>query len=335
MQVLDDYEAFSNAVSEHASVPNGFDPPEHTAYRRLIEPFFAAEKIEAFAPLCQEIANSILCECLEQPEIEFVSGFADRFAARAQCGFLGWAQDLEGALLDWVSRSQQATAGGDREALDDVANEFARLVAELSSTSRDAQGDILGALRKETINGLPLTQEEIVSLLRNWTVGELGTISAAIGVVVHALATRPDLQEQVRGQTDLLEYAIDEILRMHGPLLFNRRRTTRRLKIGDTTIDAGERVSILWPAANRDGRVFEDPCEFRWDRPRKANLLYGHGLHVCPGAPLARLELRVATEALLSNTRWITIHPREAPRRAVFPAIGFATLPVVLEVQAI
>ena len=132
-----------------------------------------------------------------------------------------------------------------------------------------------------------------MSILRNWTVGEVGTISAAVGILVHFLAEHPDLQQQLRDRPSLLPTAIDEILRIHGPLVANRRITTRPVEIGGRKLDAGERISLIWVAANRDGRVFEDADAFRLDRDPAQNLLYGMGIHVCPGASLASLELRV------------------------------------------
>ena len=85
---------------------------------------------------------------------------------------------------------------------------------------------------------------------------------------------------------------------------------------------------IAWVPANRDGQVFADPLSFRWDRDPDKNLLYGAGLHVCPGAPLARLELRVLAEELLTQTIRIELIPHQSPVPAVFPAGGFAHIPL-------
>ena len=137
-----------------------------------------------------------------------------------------------------------------------------------------------------------------------------------------------DVQQQVRTQPAVLPEAIEEILRLYGPLLANRRVTTRAVEIGGRTIGAGERISLNWVAANRDGRVFTDPQSFRLGRDASANLLYGAGIHVCPGAPLARMELRVATLALLDGTTAISPIAQRAPSHAVYPASGFVILPL-------
>jgi cytochrome P450 len=100
------------------------------------------------------------------------------------------------------------------------------------------------------------------------------------------------------------------------------------VEIGGRKLDAGERISLIWVAANRDGRVFADAEAFRLDRDPSQNLLYGAGIHVCPGAPLASLELRVLMEELLRRTRRIEPVPGKPPTLSVYPASSFAVLPL-------
>jgi hypothetical protein len=108
----------------------------------------------------------------------------------------------------------------------------------------------------------------------------------------------------------------------------NRRITTRPVQIGGREIGAGERNSLNWISANRDGQVFEDPGTVWLDRDPTPNLLYGAGIHVCPGAPLANLEMRVAMEELLGRTTRIEPSPGKPSTKAKYPASGFATLPL-------
>ena len=101
--------------------------------------------------------------------------------------------------------------------------------------------------------------------------------------------------------------------------------------MGSQALAAGERLSINWIAANRDPRAFDAPDDFRIDRDPALNLLYGAGVHVCPGAPLARLELRVLIEEVLARTQAITLSPSHVPTRAVAPDAGYATLHMRLQ----
>lgn len=332
VRALNDPETFSSVVSRNLSVPNGMDPPEHGQYRRVIERYFAPQAMQAFEPQCRSIAADLVRSLRGRVELELMGDFAHPFAVRVQCAFLGWPASMHEPLRLWVQKNHAATLAQDRPAMADIAHEFAGYVTELLQLRRAAgiQGnqDVIASLTSQQVKGRPLSDEEIISILRNWTVGEISTIAAAVGVVAQHLAEHTDLQQQVRTQPTLLPDATEEILRLYGPLLANRRVTTRAVEIGGRTIGAGERISLNWVAANRDGRVFTDPQSFRLDRDASANLLYGAGIHVCPGAPLARMELRVAVQALLDGTSSIDPMAQRRPSHAVFPASGYATVPV-------
>jgi cytochrome P450 len=331
-RALHDHETFSNAVSQHLSVPNGMDPPEHTEYRRIIESYFSKERMDAFEPTCRGIVADLVRDALEGDEVELMADFALPFAVRVQCAFLGWPPTLHLPLVRWARKNHEATLAQDLQAMSEIAREFEGFIDDMldarSKSGAKPEDDITAALMHEKVWRRPLSNEEIASILRNWTVGEVGTISAAVGILVHYLSQNAELQTRLRGQPALLPAAIDEILRIHGPLVANRRITTRPVEIGGRQFDAGTRISLNWISANRDGRVFEDADAFRLDRDPAANLLYGAGIHVCPGAPLASMELRVSMEELLGRTALIQPVPHKPATLAVYPASGFAILPL-------
>ncbi|NML84838.1 cytochrome P450 [Polaromonas sp.] len=332
LRVLNDSATFSSVVSRHLSVPNGMDPPEHTGYRRIVERYFQPARMQAFEPPCREIAARLVRDLAGRDTLEFISVFAQPFAVRVQCAFLGWPAHLHEPLRVWTQKNREASLALDRPAMAALASEFARHVNELLQNRRTsdalAESDIVTSLLAQQVDGRPLRDEEIASILRNWTVGEVGTISASVGILAHYLAQHGDLQQQLRAQPSLLPEAIDEMLRLHGPLVANRRRTTRPVEIRGRQIAAGERLSLNWMAANRDPRVFEAADTFRLGRDPAANLLYGAGIHVCPGAPLARMELLVVMQALLGGTTRISLPADPPPTLAVYPASGFASLPL-------
>lgn len=332
MRVLLDHKTFSSAVSHHLSVPSGMDQPEHIAYRRIIERYFSTARMEAFEPICRQIAVKLVLALSMRQEVEFMGHAALPFAVQVQCAFLGWPAALQEPLARWTRKNQEATLVQDRKVLSEIALDFERIIDELLETRMQAgtgpEADLTAALMREKVWRRPLSNKEVASILRNWTVGEIGTISAAVGILVNYLASHPELQNQLRAQPDMLPPAIEEILRIHGPLVANRRVTTHPVDIGGRKIKAGERITLIWIAANRDESVFEDPDSFRLDRDPSKNLLYGAGIHACPGAPLARLELRVIAEELLSRTAKLTSVPERPPTLAVYPASGFAVLPL-------
>jgi cytochrome P450 len=334
MRVLEDHDTFSNAVSRHPSVPNGMDPPEHTAYRALIEPYFEPERVRAFEPACRSIAVDRVNR-LPDGEVELMGEFARDFALRIQCAFMGWPPELHEPLRQWTRQNHEATLSGNRAATAAVALEFEGFVRALldarSQAGSAAPDDVTTRLLRERIGDRPLTDGEIVSIVRNWTVGELGTIAASVGILTHYLAEHPHLQQGLREDRSLLPAAIDEILRICAPLIANRRVTTRPVEIGGRRLETGARLSLIWASANRDEVVFKDPDEFRLDRDPAQNLLYGAGIHVCPGAALARLELRVVMEELLACTRGMALVPEKPPVRATYPAGGFSSLPLRID----
>jgi cytochrome P450 len=328
MNALTDPVTFSNAVSAHLSVPNGMDPPQHTAYRRIIDRYFTFDRIEEFEPRCRSIARELVNSLPADGEVDVMAEFASEFALQAQCAFLRWPVELHRPLRDWVRKNHAATRSRDREAMAEVAFEFDRHIrAVLDERRKNDEDDVASELLRERIGNRTLDDAEIVSILRNWTVGELATIAACIGILIGFLAEQTSPQRLLRAQPSLLPAAIDEILRIESPLASSRRKTTRTVRIGDREIPADERVTLFWGAANLDEAVFEQPGNFRLDRNPALNLLYGAGLHVCPGAPLARLELRVLMEELLAAVK-LASSTSSRPVKAMYPASGFSSYPV-------
>jgi cytochrome P450 len=335
LRVLNDHQTFSSAASAYLSVPNGIDPPQHAQYRRIIEPYFNPQRMAAFEPVCRKIAVDLVQSLPPSGEVELMAAFAQDFALQLQSAFLGWPAQMHEPLREWTRKNRTATLNRDRAAMADVALEFDGYIKQLLAVRReagaDAPDDLTTSLLQERIGERLLGDDEIVSILRNWTVGELGTMAACVGILAHYLAQHPELQQKLRQQPALLPAAIDEILRIHAPLIANRRITTKPVEIGGRALAAGERVTVIWASANRDEAVFGDPDAFRLDRDPAHNLLYGAGIHVCPGAPLARLELRIIMEELLQRTRQIALAPAQEPIKAVYPGSGFSSLPLHIQ----
>lgn len=329
-RAVTDHVTFGSAVSRHVAIPNGMDPPEHTKYRRIIDPYFSRDRIAGLEPVYRELAASLAGPLSQQADMDFMAAFSRPFSVQAQLAFLDWPADIGDALLDWTQRNQDATRSRDRALMKQIADEFEGYVARMLDVARahedPSREDVVSRLLRERVDGQPLDDARIVSILRNWTVGEIGTIAASIGIVVGFLAKRLDVQGRLREDPALVPSAIDEILRIYGPLASNRRITTCPVVVGGQKIPEGHRVHINWIAANRDGGVFESPTAFRLDRDPKKNLLYGAGIHYCPGAPLARMELRVALEELLCRTHSIECLSGCAPEPALPPTGGFRVL---------
>lgn len=347
--VLDHPEIYSNVVStRHIAVPNGMDAPEHTTFRAVNDKYFTPERLEKFVPVIRDAVKTLITELPRGEEVDVMQGFGQAYAMRVQNAFMGWPACLEQPLTEWIEKNRVATLRRDREEIAKVALEFDGYIRQLLDERREdaAAGnpkDVTAELLTDTVQ-LPgeeprtMTDEEIVSLIRNWTVGELSTVSATVGVFVNFLARNRAEQDRLRASLadgnalddrSEIALAVEEIMRLEDTLVTNRRITTRDTELGGRTLPAGSRVTINWASANRDEDAFEDALTYNPHRDQSRNLVYGDGIHVCPGAPLARLELRILLEELLRGTESIEIadeSEKSATVNAVYPVSGYSVV---------
>lgn len=326
-------DVFSSRASAYRMVPNSLDPPEHTAFRAIVDRFFTPERMRALEPRVRRIAADIVSRLPDDADVEAVTDIGYPFAVRAQVEWLGW-HGIEHALVAWMADNHAATRSRDRARTAAVAAAFDALVGEQVARRRamgdDAPADPTTELLSLTVEGQALSDADIISILRNWTAGDLGSMAAALGVVVHFLATHGDVQTELREGRGDLASAVDEMLRIDDPFISNRRVTTTQTSVGAYEIEAGTRVYLNWTSANRDERVFGDPDVYRPEQNAPHNLVYGVGIHACPGRPLATLELVAAVATLLEATSRIELSPEAQPERETYPLGGWRRVPVRL-----
>src|SRR5665648_381625 len=195
VRVLDDPQTFSNAVPHRLTVPNGMDPPEHTEFRRINDRYFTPDLMDAFEPSCRRIATDLVDDLPRGVPTDLMPALAEVFALRVQNAFLGWPAELEEPLRRWTAKNRAATLAQDRPAMSAIAVEFDGFIRDLLTTGRQAGDaaldDLTTRLLGERVWDRPMTDDELVSLLRNWTVGELSTISASVGIRAAHLAVQP------------------------------------------------------------------------------------------------------------------------------------------------
>lgn len=345
--VLADPATFSSA-SRHLAIPNGMDPPDHQAYRDALAPHFEPDVMDRFEPVFRDIAKSVISALPGQGMVDASIHFSEPYALQVLCAYLGWPPENWEQLRGWTHGNQQVAFSQDRatgkqlaetmtgwvkDAIDarrqrdsDALQHVSAFVQSVIDTRKEHTGDDLTSRIMQTdVAGTRFSDEQIVSILRNWVAGH-GTVAAGLEIVIQHIAQDQELQRQLRADTSLIPQAIDEILRVDGPLVANRRTATRDTEIGGRQIAAGERLTLMWIAANRDPDVIENPDDIRFDRDPEQNLAFGAGIHVCLGAPLARLELRVAVEELLATTSRIDLAGDGQSRREIYPGNGYSSL---------
>jgi cytochrome P450 len=314
-------------------VPNSLDPPEHTLFRALVDPFFTPERMAALEPRLQACAATIVSALPREATVEAVTELGYQFAVRAQTTWLGW-EGTEDDLVRWMRQNHAAARSTDRSRMAAVAAAFDEIVSTQVRRRRElgaaAPLDPTTELLRVRVGGRALPDADIVSILLNWTAGDLGSIAAALGVIIHFLATNPNVQDALRADGTGLPAAIDEMLRIDDPFLVNRRVVSRATRVAGYTLEPGTRVYLNWTSANRDEHVLGDPDAYRPVEHAPKNLVYGTGIHVCPGRPLATLELVVATRTLLASTSRIELAPDATPERETYPVGGWRRVPVRL-----
>lgn len=340
-----DAATFSSSVSSHRALPNSLDGEEHLAYRSLIDTYFTDDEVAAQEPQCRAHAATIVAALSRDSTVSAMNDIGTPFAVRAQCTWLGWPESVEDELVQWVADNRAASRRGVREELAEIADRFDAIITRLleargsgaDSSSFDVlSSDVTGRLMRDTVNGRALEHAEIVSILRNWTSGDLGSLASSVGVIVHHLASDVALQSYLRsliaeGQPEAFEDAIEEILRIDDPFVSNRRVATRDTSLGGVQVAAGTRVHLNWTAANRDPQVFPDPDAFNPSKHSADNLVFGAGPHICPGRALTLMELRVIVWELLEQTEQVSLASDEAPVRERPPVSGWARVPIVLD----
>jgi cytochrome P450 len=223
-----DPETFSSAAGSHRAIPNSLDGAEHAAYRAVVDRYLTASAVAAQEPQCRAHAAAIVDALPRRSTVDAIAEFGTPFAVRTQVTWLGWPAAIEDELVAWMADNFAATRPGDRARTAEVAARFDALVGGQVRVRREAgesaPRDVTTSLLHETVDGRALTDEEVVSILRNWTAGDLGSLAACLGVLVHRLATHPDRQEVTRdrvarGEHAAIEAAIEEVLRIDDPFV--------------------------------------------------------------------------------------------------------------------
>jgi cytochrome P450 len=300
------------------------DPPEHTIYRRLINPIFKARSVNALAPQIETFAHALIDAMIGKGEGDLYGEFAAILPVYVVAGLLGVERDRYSDFRNWSSAIVAGFASGDAGRLDAARKPVyeyfaARLEDRKALLAHDPDGgpdDLLSILvTSEHPEGRPFDRDEILPLLMLLLVGGIDTSTYMLTNCVYRLLERRSLWEQVVADPSLCEVAIEESLRLDSPIMGAFRTNTRELELGGLEIPEHSKVRAMFMAANHDEKAFEDPDSFRLDRDledlRRRHLAFGYGVHNCPGAPLARLDGRIALRALVERmpSMWLRRKP--------------------------
>jgi cytochrome P450 len=331
------------------------DPPDHTRLRRLVQRAFTARRVEALRPRVEEVAAALVdamaAIAARSPGgvVDLLDQFAFRLPITVICELLGVPARDQDDFREWTSvivSSEQ-----DRDAFQRAGGAMVAYFSALIAAKRAAPaGDLLSALIAigadapapgpgDQPDGQPggpgegLTGPELYAMLFLLLVAGFETTVNLIASGTLALLAFPAEMERLRADPALLPSAVEELLRYANPLTHATERfTVADLPVGDVVIPAGEWVTIVLSAANRDSRRFPDADRLDLSRDATGHVAFGHGIHHCLGAPLARLEGEIAFRALLARFGSITlaVPPDELRWRPSSLIHGLESLPVRL-----
>jgi cytochrome P450 len=279
------------------------DPPQHTRLRKLVAREFTPRRIEALRPRVQEITDELLDRMLAAPDgqADLVDSFSFPLPMSVICELLGVPFLDQAEVRRWADAAISAQDPAERRA---AAADAARFIAALVEEKRSRPGDDLLSALIRTVDeeGDRLSVDELMGTVFLLIVAGHETTTNLIGNGVFALLRHPDQLTALRADFSLLEGAVEEMLRYDGAVeSATFRFATEPLEMGDHRIEPGEAVMVDLNAANRDGARFPGPDRFDIRRPTAGHVAFGHGIHHCLGAPLARMEARIAIRSLLER----------------------------------
>ncbi|MEV6954800.1 cytochrome P450 [Streptomyces sp. NPDC051183] len=284
------------------------EPPHHTRLRRLVSREFTPRRIEALAPRIQQITDELLdaMEAREERRGDLVDLFAFPLPITVICELLGVPEMDRESFRAWSSEMVARTSP---EAEAAAYAEMPRFLTGLIEAKRAAPGDDLlsGMIHAVDEGGDRLSPEELIGMSVLLLIAGHETTVNLIGNGMRALFAHPDQLADLRADLGLLDGAIEEMLRYDGPVETSTERLALEdVEMGGVVIPAGSTVLISMADADRDPARFEDPDRFDIRRDARGHIAFGHGLHHCLGAPLARLEGRIALRSLLERLPELT-----------------------------
>jgi cytochrome P450 len=294
---------YQNPFSSPRNVLNA-DPPDHTRLRRLISRDFTPRRIREMEPRIRRLAAELLGDAARRGEFDLMADFANVLPVKVIADMLGVPREKYATFKDWSDRiiasgnnPPGAPTTPDQVAAIDALVDFFR--EEIEHRRREPGADLVSALVAAHDDAEALSMPEVLSFLALLLIAGNETTTNLIGNGTLALMRNPDQLELLRKQPELLEGAIEEMLRYDGPVQSTARFPSQAVELGGVEIPGGGIVVVVLAAANRDPAQFPDPDRFDITRAPNDHLAFGEGIHFCMGAPLARMEARIAFGEML------------------------------------
>jgi cytochrome P450 len=293
------------------------DGDMHTRHRRAVGRTFSPSRMERMSNLAMEIAERCVADIGDESLVDAIEALAVPLPLELMTRLLGLPLEDRPKLQAWTDHAMRMSGGAAtaKERAQDAAATLdfqvylgERFEEELSRPGDEIMGDLARAVRESESEKVGLEHWEAVAILFQLVVGGIETTVGLIGAAIKHAAQTQDGWSKLREAPESISAFVEETIRLDGPAIGNLRRSTRATEIAGVPLPEGSTVALLWGSANRDEAEFPEPDRFVQGRPNiKTHLGFGLGKHFCLGAALARMETRVALQALLAKKEHVTL----------------------------
>jgi len=283
---------------QYKLIPEMIDPPEHTAWRRVLGSIFGPKAVERLDPWVRERAAALVDDLVDRGSCDFVADFAQQFPNSVFLDILGLPQAELPFFVSAVDKimhgnhADPAAAQLSADTMAEVGEYFSQLVAERRRAPKD---DLISTAIGFEIDGAPVTDADLLSLLVFLFMAGLDTVAIQLSYSFFHLATHAGDRERVVAEPGSIPGFVEDLLRVYS-FVAPARKVTQDVEVNGCPMRAGQMVYLPLPAANRDPREFPSPDQVDADRLHNRHLAFGAGPHRCLGSHLARRELRIAIE---------------------------------------
>jgi cytochrome P450 len=336
-EIADQVAAIRAKAFPYVPALNLNDPPTHTRYRRLINKAFTPRAVAHMEEIVDDVAHELVAALVDGESVDIVDALARPLPVFAIVRIFGLDDERRNDIARW---SDAATASLGRRLshqewlfTEEQNLDFQQVMsAELDRRRAQPRGDLLSVLVEPHEDAEPMTNGELVWLIRELLVAGNETTTRSIAEAVVQLDRHPEYWARMRTDRQLGEQVAEEAIRLSSPALGLFRRVTEDTVLGDTPLPKDALVYLGYGAANRDPELFAEPDEFVPGRSgARDHVAFGHGIHVCAGAGLARMETLVAMRALAESVEQLeVVRPDELNYVPSFVLHGLLGVPVVV-----
>jgi cytochrome P450 len=331
-EIFSSARAFDRLGSPVPLVPIAIDPPDHTRFRRILDPFFSPKKMAEREPELRRQAGELIDAIVAKGDCDVVPDLATPFPSQVFLTLFGLPMADRDKLVAWKDSILEFTDPSSAEATPEVLAHALELFTYLTEHIAERRvdttgGDMLTQLMQNSEDG-GMSDNEILGLCFMFVLAGLDTVTSAVGFSLAKLAGDADLRHRISNDYSLIPAFIEDILRVDGPVPFAPRVTTEEVEVAGRVVPKDTTVMLAYGSADRDPRRYDDADNVHLDS-KAVHFAFGRGPHRCLGSHLARLELRLILEEWHTRIPEYTLADGKAPRMP-WPAgtMGLESVPL-------